>query len=155
MHHLLALILSLLPLALGQQQTPFPIAFKLVNPSQSSALSTSASSYFSSLEQQPAFTSFAKFMSTATNLTGAEQAEFALVTNNPALLGNDFFTASTTPAWYTDIATPLRSYVSSVASVEASIATNVVGTGVAGRVEAKVAVMSSLLATILAVILLL
>jgi len=152
MRHLLALILSLLPLAFGQ--TPFPIAFKIENSAQSSAFSFSVNSYFSSVEQQSSFTSFAAFMATATDLTEAETTEFSLADNEPLIVCTDFFGATETPAWYTDMPTPYQNFVSSVASVEASIATKVLG-GAAGRVEAKVAVMGSLLATMLAVMLLL
>jgi len=151
MRHLLALILFLLPLAFGQ--TPFPIAFKIVNSAQSSSLSFSVNSYFSSVEQQSSFTSFAEFMATATDLTEAEATEFALANNEPLRVCTDFFGATETPAWYTDMPTPYKSFVSSVANVEASIATKVLGG--AGRVEAKAAVMGSLLATMLAVMLLL
>ena len=140
MRYFLALILSLLPLAFGQ--TPFPIAFKTV--SNAAQFSSALSSYDSSLEQQPAFTSFAEFMATAIVPSDAA-AEFALVTNNPILLAGDFFGATATPAWYSEIPSPLQSYVNSVASADASIASKVLGGG-AGRVEAKVAVMGSLLA---------
>jgi len=154
MRHSLALIFfSLLPLAFGQ--TPFPIAFKNnMNAAQSSAFEASRSSYFTSLGKQAPWTSFAAFMETATDLTEAETAEFYLADYNPAKLGDDFFLATATPLWYTDIPTPFKSYVSSVASAEASIIAKVEGDG-AKKVEAKVAVMGSLLATMLVVMLLL
>ena len=140
MRYFLALILSLLPLAFGQ--TPFPIAFKTL--SNTAQLSSALSSYDASLEQEPAFTSFAAFMATATVSSDAS-VEFASADNNPVLLAADFFAATATPAWYSEIPSPLQSYVNSVASADASIASKVLGGG-AGRVEAKVAVMGSLLA---------
>jgi len=140
MRYFLILILSLLPPAFGQ--TPFPVAFQSGNLAQ---LTSAYSSLASSLAQQPAYTSLATFMATATGLTPNVSAEFAAVGNNPVLLAVDFFTATATPAWYTQIPSPLQSYVSSVASAEASIASKIVSGG-EKRVEAKVAVMGSLLA---------
>ena len=149
MRYFLALILSLLPLALGQ--TPFPIAFSSANAAQ---LSSSLSSYDSSLAQQPAYTSFASYMATATVSSDAS-AEFASASNNPLLLAINFFTATATPAWYTEIPAPFQSYVSSVANAEASIASKVLSSGGPEMVEAKVAVMGSLLAAMLVGMLLL
>ena len=93
-------------------------------------------------------------MATATGLPDDVSSEFSFVNNNPISLAEDYFTATATPAWYTEITSPLQSYVSSIASVEASIASKIVN-GSAGRVEAKVAVMGSLLAAMLVGILLL
>ena len=154
MRYFLALILSLLPLAFGQ--TPFPIVFntKSINTAQESSLVSYFFSFGSSLEQQPAFTSFSSYMATATGLPDDVSSEFSFVNNNPISLAEDYFTATATPAWYTEITSPLQSYVSSIASVEASIASKIVN-GSAGRVEAKVAVMGSLLAAMLVGILLL
>jgi hypothetical protein len=139
------LILSLLPLAFGQ--TPFPIAFntKSLNAAQSSSGSSLILGYISSLEAQPAYTSFAEFMSTATAVGPDASAAFSSVGNDPFLLAVDFLAATATPAWYTEIPSPLQSYVNSIANADASIISKVVGGG-AERVEAKVAVMGSLLA---------
>jgi hypothetical protein len=140
MRYLLALIFSLLPLALGQ--TSFPLLL----------------SYDSSLKQQPAFTSFASLMATASVGSDAS-AEFSSASNDPLYLASALMavvteTATTTPAWFTEIPTPLQSYVSSIAVAEASI----IGSeskGGAERVEAKVAIMGSLLAAMLVGMLLL
>ena len=154
MRYFLALILSLLPLAFGQ--TPFPILFstKTINTAQQSSFISAIISYVSSLEQQPTYTSFASYMATATGLPDDVSSEFSSVSYNPLSLAEDYFAATATPAWYTEITSPLQSYVSSVASADASIATKIIGSG-AGRVEAKVAVMGSLLAAMLVGMLLL
>jgi hypothetical protein len=155
MRYLLALILSLLPLAFGQ--TPFPILFstKTINTAQQSSFVSAIISYVSSLEQQPTYTSFSSYMATATGLPDDVSSEFSSVSYNPLSLVEDYFTATATPAWYTEITSPLQSYVSSVASGEASIASKIVNGSGAGRVEAKVAVMGSLLAAMLVGMLLL
>ena len=110
-------------------------------------------SYDSSLTQQPAYTSFASFVATAT-LSSDASAEFSLVNNNPLYLAYNLAVATTTPAWYTELPSPIQSFLSSIAVVESSIATKFVSGG-AERVEAKVAVMGSLLAAMLVGILLL
>jgi hypothetical protein len=155
MRYFLALILSLLPLAFGQ--TPFPILFstKTINTAQQSSFVSAIISYVSSLEQQPTYTSFFSYMATATGLPDDVSSEFSSVSYNPLSLAEDYFTATATPAWYTEITSPLQSYVSSVASGEASIVSKIVNGSGAGRVEAKVAVMGSLLAAMLVGMLLL
>ena len=155
MRYFLALILSLLPLAFGQ--TPFPIVFntKSINTAQESSLVSYFFSFGSSLEQQPAFTSFSSYMATATGLPDDVSSEFSFVNNNPISLAEDYFTATATPAWYTEIPAPFQSYVSSVANAEASIASKVLSSGGPEMVEAKVAVMGSLLAAMLVGMLLL
>ena len=143
MHYLLALILSLLPLALGQTTTI------------GSANAPQLLSYASSLKQQPAFTSFASLMATATVSSNAS-AEFSLAGNNPLSLAYDLLTAlPATPAWYTEIPSPLQTYVNSIAVAEFSILASKSVSGGAERVEAKVAVMGSLLAAMLVGMLLL
>jgi hypothetical protein len=149
MRYFLALILSLLPLAFGQTFNT-----KNINAAQQSSLSSAFASYGSSLGLQPAYASFALYMATATGLPDDVSSEFSSVGFNPVSLVADYLTATATPAWYTEITSPLQSYVSSVASADASIATKIIGSG-AGRVEAKVAVMGSLLAAMLVGILLL
>ncbi|KAN0076425.1 hypothetical protein V8E54_006567 [Elaphomyces granulatus] len=152
MRYFLALVLSLLPLAFGQ--APYPSVVTGTIPiAKSSAAEASLTAYAISVENQPAFTSWAGFMATATDLSTDESGAFAVVDNNPVVLAIDFITATETPAWYTEIPGPFQSYVSSVASVAASIIEKAESSG--ERVEAKVAVMGSLLATMLVVMLLL
>ncbi len=146
-----SLVLALLPLAYAQ--TPFPIAFKTGNAAQASSASSLASSYALSVEQQPAFTTFAASMAQATGLTENEQVAFNNADNNPILLANAFFTATATPAWYTEVPSNLQSYVSSIANAEASIVAQVLGD--APRLGSKVAVVGGLLTTMLVAILML
>jgi hypothetical protein len=143
--YIFSLILALLPLAYAQ--TPFPIAFESVNSAKASSYSSLISSYAGSLENQPAFTTFAYYMATATGLPPDEQDAFNEASTNPAGLALEFFTATATPAWYTEIPSDLQSYVSSVANGYASLATHVVGE--ADRLGARVAVMGALLTTAL------
>lgn len=145
MRSIFPLVLALVPLACAQ--TPFPIAFKTVNAAQASSISSLASSYAVSVEQQPAFTTFSASMAAATDLTSDEQAAFSGASNNPILLAYEFFTATATPVWYTQIPTGLQSYVSSIANSEASIAAQVAGD--AGRLGGRGAVVGALLASAL------
>jgi len=147
MRYLLAIVLSLLPLTLGQ--TPFPGYFNIIPSNQSIAFRSSIASYTSSLARQPAYTAFSLFMATATNLSSAESMAFHAADNNPVLLAYDFVTATATPAWYTEIPAPFQSYVSSIASVGASMHAMAAAANEAERVEVKVTVMGSLLATML------
>jgi len=149
MRYFLALILSLLPLAFGQ--APYPGVATLTT--LPTAIAASISAYFNSVENQPAFTSLAGLMATATGLTHEESAAFDAANDDPISLAYGFATATATPAWYTEIPAPFQSYVNSIASVGASIALEK-GSG-AERVEAKIAVMGSLLATMLVVMFLL
>ena len=132
-------------LSLAYAQTPFPIAFQPVtNVAQVSSLSSLDTSYVESLQMQPAFTSFSEYMATATSLSEDELNAFGSALNNPILLGIGFFTATATPAWYTEIPSDLQSYVSSVANEEASICTKVLSG--AERLGARVTIMGTLLA---------
>jgi hypothetical protein len=151
MRYIFSLVLALLPLAYAQ--TPFPIAFKTVNPAQSSSISSLASSYIISVEQQPAFTTFSSYMAAATGLSQDELNAFIEADNNPILLANEFFTATATPVWYTEIPSNLQSYVSSIANSEASIIAQVAGD--AKRLGTRAAVVGSLLTTALVGILML
>jgi hypothetical protein len=151
MRYIFSLILALLPLAYAQ--TPFPIAFKTVNSAQASSISSLASSYAISVEQQPAFTTFSAYMATATGLSQDGSDAFNEADYNPILLANEFFTATATPAWYTEIPSSLQSYVSSVANSEASIVARVAGD--AKRLGTRAAVVGALLTTALVGILML
>jgi len=151
MRHIFSLILALLPLAYAQ--TPFPIAFKTANSAQLSTISSSVSSYISSVVQQPAYTTFSAYMATATDLSPDEQDAFNEADYDPVLLAEEFFTATATPVWYTEIPSNLQSYVSSIANSEASIAAKVVGE--AKRLGARAAVIGALLTTALVGILML
>jgi hypothetical protein len=75
---------------------------------------------------QPAFTSFAAYMATATSLSKDELNAFSRATTNPIALAVEFFTATATPAWYTEIPSDFQNYVSSVANAQASLASQVV-----------------------------
>jgi hypothetical protein len=143
MRYIFSLIVALLPLAYAQ--TPFPIAFKTVNSAQASSISSLASSYAKSAEQQPPFTTLAEYMATATDLSQDELDAFNNADNNPIFLGGDFLTATATPVWYTQIPSNLQSYVSSVANSEASIIAQVVGD--AKRLGTRTAVVGALLTT--------
>ncbi len=151
MRFIFSLLLTLLPLAYAQ--TPFPIAFKTVNAAQGSSLSSLASSYALSVEQQPAFTTFAGYMATATGLSQDELDAFNAANNNPIILAGAFFTATATPAWYTEIPGNLQSYVSSIANAEASIAIQVAGEG--KKLGTRTAVVGALLTTALVGVLML
>jgi hypothetical protein len=74
----LVLVLSLLPLAFGQ--APFP-GISGVLSARSSALSASLTAYVISVENEPAFTTFARLMATATHLSTDEKIAFAAADN--------------------------------------------------------------------------
>jgi hypothetical protein len=151
MRYIFSLILALLPLAYAQ--TPFPIAFKSANSAQISSISSLVSSYLVSVVQQPAFTTFEAYMATATGLSQDEQDAFDEADDNPILLADEFFSATATPAWYTQIPSDLQSYVSSIANSEASLAAKVVGD--AKRLGTRAAVIGALLTTALVGVLML
>ena len=143
MRYMFSLIFVLLSLAYAQ--TPFPCAFQTAtNAAEISAISSLETSYVESLVKQPAYTSFSEYMATATSLSEDELNAYGRALNNPILLGIEFFTATATPAWYTEIPSDLQSYVSSVANAEASICTKVVSG--AERLGARVTIMGTLLA---------
>lgn len=147
----ISLLLAVLPLACAQ--VPFPIAFKSINAAQSSALSSLYHSYEVSLVLQPAYTTFAVYMAEATNLPIDAEVAFESAGNDPVSLADSFFTATATPAWYTEIPNDLQSYVSSVANAEASITAQVVGA--AERLVPQTAVVGALLMTGLVMVLML
>jgi hypothetical protein len=112
MRYLLALILSLLPLALGQ--TPFPYSSVSANAAQ---ISSAVASYASSLKQQPAFTSFASLDGNGYCGASDVSAEFSSCQqqSSPPRLSIYLTAKPATPAWYTEIPSPLQSYVNSIA----------------------------------------
>ena len=112
----------------------FPEATRSGDAAAASSVSADAASLYISLRNQPAFTSLADVMYTA---TGLPPDVYNAVSGDPVKLGNLYFEATATPTWLTAVPSDLSNYVQSVASAEASIIRKDSG---AGSVRDKVMV---------------
>ncbi|MCJ1392940.1 hypothetical protein MMC18_005812 [Xylographa bjoerkii] len=128
--------LAALVLPLASAQTPFPIAGSLIPVTMTATLIAQESSYASSVAAQPSYTSFANSICSAT-VDEAAATFFAEASCDPFNLANAFFTATATPAWYTQLPSNVQSYVSSLANAEATIVQHVMSGGerAAGTVQ--------------------
>lgn len=122
---LLTTLLIALPFALSspapnpEPTAPFPIAASSFGPNQASMINNDVQSFLATVTAAPAFQAAVSEFATITDA--------GLVHNyrgDPDQLAFEFFTATATPTWFSELPAPLQTYIQGLGAAQAAIASS-------------------------------